>query len=57
MKGQVEDLDGNILVEANALFIEPKYASMLKSNWTASALGKPIVRSKEGVPIPQEADV
>ncbi|KAF8317690.1 Thioesterase/thiol ester dehydrase-isomerase [Clavulina sp. PMI_390] len=57
VKGTVETLEGKVLVEASAIFVEPKYANMLKSSWTTTALGKRVDKSKEGVPVPQEASV
>lgn len=50
VKGHIEDMDGRLLVEASALFVEPKHAHLLQSNWMSSALSKPVAKSTEPAP-------
>ncbi|KAK4684025.1 hypothetical protein P7C73_g6183, partial [Tremellales sp. Uapishka_1] len=42
VSGTMETLDGELLAEASALFIEPKWAQFLQSSGVTEALGKPI---------------
>ncbi|KAI9063979.1 Thioesterase/thiol ester dehydrase-isomerase [Trametes sanguinea] len=48
VSGTVEDMEGNILVEANALFIQPRYAKLLNSTAVRHMLGEPS-QSKEPI--------
>ncbi|KAG6335129.1 hypothetical protein ID866_3969 [Astraeus odoratus] len=55
--GQVEDLNGNVLVEATGTFVQPKYASMLSNSVVKQAMGEPEPKNapvllSEGVPPP-----
>lgn len=57
VSGQVEDLRGNVLVEANGTFVQPKYASMLSNSVVKQAMGEPEngrspVLLSDGVPPP-----
>ncbi|KAG6377581.1 HotDog domain-containing protein [Boletus reticuloceps] len=58
VSGRVEDLKGNLLVEANALFVQPKYSKMLSNSVVKKAMGEPEPRKKdpvllaEGIPPP-----
>jgi acyl-coenzyme A thioesterase PaaI-like protein len=58
VSGRVEDLKGNLLVEANATFVQPKYSSMLSNSVVKQAMGEPEPRKKnpvllsEGLPPP-----
>ncbi|KAF8137284.1 HotDog domain-containing protein [Boletus edulis] len=58
VSGRVEDLKGNLLVEANALFVQPKYSKMLSNSIVKKAMGEPEPRKKdpvllaEGIPPP-----
>ncbi|KAI0040702.1 Thioesterase/thiol ester dehydrase-isomerase [Auriscalpium vulgare] len=38
--GAVEDLDGNVLVEATSLFVQPRYSKLLASSGVREALGE-----------------
>ncbi|KAI0800459.1 Thioesterase/thiol ester dehydrase-isomerase [Fomes fomentarius] len=57
VSGTVEDMAGNVLVEANALFVQPRYAKLLNSTAVRHMLGEPS-HSKEpitpgtGAPVP-----
>ncbi|KAG3229886.1 Thioesterase/thiol ester dehydrase-isomerase [Suillus brevipes Sb2] len=56
--GKVEDLKGNVLVEAHATFVQPKYAHLLKSKAVQQMMGDPDpnkstpVLLSEGMPPP-----
>ncbi|KAI6124516.1 HotDog domain-containing protein [Pisolithus croceorrhizus] len=55
--GRVEDLKGNVLVEANGTFVQPKYSSFLSNSVVKQAMGEPEtaqspVLLSEGVPPP-----
>ncbi|KAF9239848.1 HotDog domain-containing protein [Melanogaster broomeanus] len=58
VSGRVEDLKGNVLVEASATFVQPKYSSMLSNSVVKQAMGEPEPREKnpvllsEGLPPP-----
>ncbi|KAJ3551366.1 hypothetical protein NM688_g4747 [Phlebia brevispora] len=39
--GTVEDLQGNVLVEANALFVQPRYSKLLNTERMHAVLGRP----------------
>ncbi|RDB27286.1 hypothetical protein Hypma_004371 [Hypsizygus marmoreus] len=41
VKGLVEDLEGNILVEAQAMFVQPRYAKLLNAESLHQAMGEP----------------
>ncbi|KAF8873076.1 mitochondrial protein [Infundibulicybe gibba] len=41
VSGRVEDLQGTLLVEANATFVQPKYAKMLNTAALKQAIGEP----------------
>jgi acyl-coenzyme A thioesterase PaaI-like protein len=49
VSGRVEDLKGNLLVEANALFVQPKYSKMLSNSVIKKAMGEPEPRKKDPV--------
>ncbi|KAJ7100523.1 HotDog domain-containing protein [Mycena epipterygia] len=56
VKGRVEDLEGTLLVEAEALFIQPRYAKLLNSARIQQAMGGPPtepVRIAEGAALPK----
>ncbi|KAI0696595.1 Thioesterase/thiol ester dehydrase-isomerase [Cytidiella melzeri] len=42
VSGRIEDLDGNTLVEAQALFVQPRYAKMLNAKRLHARLGRPL---------------
>ncbi|KAI0077515.1 Thioesterase/thiol ester dehydrase-isomerase [Panus rudis PR-1116 ss-1] len=46
--GRIEDVDGNLLVDATALFIQPKYAQLLNTKQIREVLGEP-PNSKEPI--------
>ncbi|KAI0740514.1 Thioesterase/thiol ester dehydrase-isomerase [Earliella scabrosa] len=48
VSGTVEDMAGNVLVEANALFVQPRYAKLLNSTAVRHMLGEPS-HSKEPI--------
>ncbi|KAJ8585497.1 Thioesterase/thiol ester dehydrase-isomerase [Rhizopogon salebrosus TDB-379] len=56
--GKVEDLKGNVLVDAHATFVQPKYAHLLKSKAVQQMMGDPEpskstpVLLSEGMPPP-----
>ncbi|KIJ15909.1 hypothetical protein PAXINDRAFT_168884 [Paxillus involutus ATCC 200175] len=58
VSGRVEDLKGNLLVEASATFVQPKYSNMLSNSVVKQAMGEPEPRKKnpvlllEGMPPP-----
>ncbi|KAF6741933.1 mitochondrial protein [Ephemerocybe angulata] len=41
VSGRVEALDGTLLVEANAMFVQPRYAKLLHSAQLRQAMGEP----------------
>ncbi|KLO09779.1 Thioesterase/thiol ester dehydrase-isomerase [Schizopora paradoxa] len=41
VEGRLEDLDGNLLATAKALFIQPKYAKLLNKTAIRQAMGEP----------------
>ncbi|KAI0666972.1 Thioesterase/thiol ester dehydrase-isomerase [Trametes maxima] len=41
VSGTVEDMSGNVLVESNALFVQPRYAKLLNSTAVRHMLGEP----------------
>ncbi|KAL6299462.1 HotDog domain-containing protein [Sparassis latifolia] len=41
VRGRIEDMDGNVLVEAEALFIQPKYAKILNTQQMRDMLSEP----------------
>ncbi|KAH9925870.1 Thioesterase/thiol ester dehydrase-isomerase [Epithele typhae] len=47
VEGTVEDMSGNVLVESNALFVQPRYAKLLNSTAVRSMLGEPPKTKKE----------
>jgi acyl-coenzyme A thioesterase PaaI-like protein len=49
VSGTVEDLQGTVLVEATATFVQPKYAKFLNSSAILKALGEP---AKLDAPVP-----
>ncbi|KAG9313604.1 HotDog domain-containing protein [Chiua virens] len=49
VSGRVEDLKGNLLVEANAMFVQPKYSKMLSNSIVKKAMGEP--EPKKGNPV------
>ncbi|KAI0712816.1 Thioesterase/thiol ester dehydrase-isomerase [Cerioporus squamosus] len=48
VSGTVEDMAGNVLAEANALFVQPRYAKLLNSTAVRHMLGEPS-HSKEPI--------
>ncbi|KAH7906294.1 HotDog domain-containing protein [Hygrophoropsis aurantiaca] len=58
VSGRVEDLKGNILVEASATFVQPRYSSLLSNSMVKQAMGEPEPKSSapvllaEGMPPP-----
>ncbi|KDQ08122.1 hypothetical protein BOTBODRAFT_119118 [Botryobasidium botryosum FD-172 SS1] len=64
VQGRVEDLEGKLLVEAKALFVQPKFANIIAAPVPMSILGarstEVIANPEAGdkkVPVPQEAAV
>jgi acyl-coenzyme A thioesterase PaaI-like protein len=55
--GRIEDLDGNLLVDASALFVEPKYAKLLNPTKIEQMLGKKVDEPPKPAKVPQEAAV
>ncbi|KAM6499898.1 HotDog domain containing protein [Amanita muscaria] len=49
VSGRVEDLQGTLLVEATATFIQPKYAKLLNSSSLRKAWGEPVQPDKSGM--------
>ncbi|KAF9457363.1 mitochondrial protein [Collybia nuda] len=41
VSGRIEDLDGTVLVEATALFVQPRYAKLLNTGLIKQAMGEP----------------
>ncbi|KAF8999642.1 HotDog domain-containing protein [Cyathus striatus] len=41
VSGRVEDLDGAVLVEASAIFVQPRYAKLLNTAHLRQAMGEP----------------
>jgi len=41
VSGRVEDLNGTVLVEASATFVQPRYAKLLQSQQLRKAMGEP----------------
>ena len=41
VSGRVEDLKGTVLVEANATFVQPRYAKLLHTAQLRKAMGEP----------------
>lgn len=39
--GRVEDLKGTVLVEASAMFVQPRYAKVLQSEQLRKLMGEP----------------
>ncbi|KAL4067024.1 HotDog domain-containing protein [Scleroderma yunnanense] len=57
VSGRVEDVNGNLLVEAEATFVQPKYAHMLSNSVVKQAMGEPEPKNtpvllSDGVPPP-----
>ncbi|KZT38573.1 Thioesterase/thiol ester dehydrase-isomerase [Sistotremastrum suecicum HHB10207 ss-3] len=55
VSGEITDLDGKLLVDASAVFVEPKYAKYLNTNAIKEALGEPThapILPGSGAPIP-----
>ncbi|TFY51496.1 hypothetical protein EVG20_g10973, partial [Dentipellis fragilis] len=50
VEGVVEDMSGTKLVEASALFVQPKYAKLLNSKGIRRALGEPMPAPPQGDP-------
>ncbi|KAI0804837.1 HotDog domain-containing protein [Irpex lacteus] len=42
VSGRIEDIEGKVLVEAQALFVQPRYAKMLSSQRLHARLGRPL---------------
>ncbi|KAF7324192.1 4HBT domain-containing protein [Mycena kentingensis (nom. inval.)] len=47
VKGTIETVDGTLLVEADALFVQPRYAKLLNSRVVAEQVGVPPAAMKE----------
>lgn len=41
VRGRVEDLQGTVLVEADAMFVQPRYAKLLNNEGLKQAMGEP----------------
>ncbi|KAF7317567.1 4HBT domain-containing protein [Mycena kentingensis (nom. inval.)] len=41
VKGTIESLDGTLLVEGDALFVQPRYAKLLNTRVVAEQIGAP----------------
>lgn len=41
VSGRIEDLNGTLLVEASATFVQPRYAKLLHSAQLSKAMGSP----------------
>jgi len=41
VEGQIEDLDGLVLVQASAMFVQPRYAKLLSSAALRQIMGEP----------------
>ncbi|KAF8342655.1 Thioesterase/thiol ester dehydrase-isomerase [Cantharellus anzutake] len=54
VSGRVEDLSGKLLVDATGIFIEPKFAPLLKRTDVTQAIGKPNGKTTKA-PIPESA--
>jgi hypothetical protein len=39
--GRVEDMKGTVLVEASAMFVQPRYAKLLNSGQLRKVMGEP----------------
>ncbi|KAK2467458.1 hypothetical protein APHAL10511_000313 [Amanita phalloides] len=48
VSGRIEDLQGTLLVDASATFVQPKYAKFLNSNLITLALGDPATSAANG---------
>ncbi|KII86193.1 hypothetical protein PLICRDRAFT_114569 [Plicaturopsis crispa FD-325 SS-3] len=62
VEGRVEDLDGSVLVEANATFVQPRYAKLLSAGALREAMGEPMSippppSGEEGVHLADGVDV
>ena len=51
VSGTVEDLKGTVLVEASAVFIQPRYAKLLHSAQLRKAMGEPPASQEDEEPI------
>ena len=51
VSGTVEDLQGNVLVEASATFVQPRYAKLLHSAHLRKAMGEPPASKEHEEPI------
>ena len=49
VSGRVEDVNGKILVEASATFVQPRYAKLLNSAHLRQAMGEPTTSPKGSV--------
>ncbi|KAF9561491.1 Thioesterase/thiol ester dehydrase-isomerase [Agrocybe pediades] len=49
--GRVEDLNGTVLVEASATFVQPRYAKLLHSNQLRKAMGEPPASKEHEEPV------
>ncbi|KAG8867270.1 hypothetical protein FRB97_003410 [Tulasnella sp. 331] len=55
VQGRIEDIDGQLLVEASSLFVEPKYASFLQTaagDSIGNAIGAKPLKPRQGHPLP-----
>jgi len=57
VRGRVEDLKGNLLVEADALFVQPRYATLINADKIRQAMGQPLDSNEPftegaGAPLP-----
>ncbi|KAJ7434860.1 HotDog domain-containing protein [Mycena latifolia] len=56
VKGRVEDAEGTLLVEADALFVQPRYAKLLKPGLIRQTMGAPPPEGTMGTPPPPAAE-
>ncbi|KAG9002580.1 hypothetical protein FRB94_005836 [Tulasnella sp. JGI-2019a] len=55
VRGHIEDVNGQLLVEASSLFVEPKYAAMLQTaagETIGNAIGAKPLKPTQGHPLP-----
>jgi len=51
VSGTVEDLQGTVLVEASAMFVQPRYAKLLHSAQLRKAMGEPPASKEHEEPV------
>jgi acyl-coenzyme A thioesterase PaaI-like protein len=57
VSGTVEDLDGNVLIEASGLFVQPRYARFLNKNAVLERMGAPVPVTEIPRRAPEEASL